>query len=272
MPEKPVTPSSLLEDLSDELEFLAEVVEARGGDLRRLGNVFEKLSTYYRALGICRLSGEGNVDEFFQYLVQSALTRRHYLAGIREGDRDARFRRATFIEPAFDAIAARQWQLASAVLQLTANEWSVGEEYEDDFCYAEFIRRIVTAPSSDVEDLLARWDRVLEGGKDLRLGVARALQARSGTEFEGALTSLLESSERTASKMADPVTGSFLANDETFFPNRWVSVEGLSLLAIAERLGMDARQEFLACPLLARRSTLSGFRSKGYPNIPYTEE
>jgi hypothetical protein len=270
MSDGPVTPASLIVELSEDIDILVEVAEERK-DLTRLGNVFEQLSTRYRALGICRLSAEGDVEEFFQYLVQSALTRRHYLAGVVNGG-DLRYRRASFVDPAFDAIAARQWRLVVDVFRLVAHEWSEGEEYEDDFCYAEFVRRAVTDPTVPADDVLARWERALEGGRDLRLDVARSLQSRDGAAFEASLADLLAAVQKKASEMADPVEGSLLATDEAFFPNRWVSIEGLALLAIAERLGVGTSQEFDACPPLARRARLSAFSPKGYPRVPYSHE
>jgi hypothetical protein len=203
--------------------------------------------------------------------VQSALTRRHYLGGVANGG-EARYRRASFVDPAFDAIATRQWRLAVDLFQLVAHEWSEGEEYEDDFCYAEFVRRAVTDPTVPADDVLARWERALEGRPDLRLEVARSLHARDGAAFESTLADLLAAVHKKASEMADPVEGSLLATDEAFLPNRWVSIEGLALLAVAERLGVATSQEFDTCPPLARRARLSGFSPRAYPFVPYSPE
>ena len=65
MPSAPVTPASLIPELKDGLAFLDEVIEARDGDLGRLGKSCEELCTHYRALGICHLSGEGDTDASF---------------------------------------------------------------------------------------------------------------------------------------------------------------------------------------------------------------
>jgi hypothetical protein len=270
LPDGPVTPTELLEDLSEAIDLFTEVAEERV-DLLRLGNVFEQLSMYYRALGICHLSAKGAVGDFLQYLVQSALTRRHYLAGVAGGG-EARYRRASFLDTVLDAMAARQWRLSASLFQSVAQTWTEGEEYEDDFCYADFLRRIATDAPAGIDDLLTRWEAVLEGHADVRLDVARAFVARSPGDFEQALSALLASAEQRAAAIADPVTGSLLADEETFFPNRWVSVEGLALLALAERVGIDAAQEFPACPPLARNGRLPGFRSKGYPNVAYVRE
>lgn len=273
MPFKPVVPSDVAEELGSHLDFLGEVVDARQQDLLQLGNVCEEFSTHYRALGICMLSENADVDGFFHHLIQSALTRRHYLQGVRAGGGgEPRYRRASFIDPVLDAIAAHQWQLATDIFALVSHEWLQGEEYEDDFAYADFLRRLLTQSSAGIDPLLEHWARVLEGGEDLRLDVAKALHTRDVDAFGDALRRLLRTKEAEARAMADPVDGSLLADDATFFPNRWVSIEGLALLTIAGRLGIEPPDEFQACPPLARAGEFGPFQSRGYPGIAFLNE
>jgi hypothetical protein len=272
MPYGPVTPTSAKEELADYIGLLTDAAEARH-DLAKMGKVCEDFSTHYRALGICLLSEDADVDGFFHYLVQSALTRRHYLQGIqRLGGGEPCYRRASFIDPAFDAIAAQQWRLAADIFGCVSHTWLEGEEYEDDYCYAEFIRRQVIENGAGAEQLLSHWNGVLEGGADRRLDVAKALHARDVTAFYESLTSLLNAKEAEARAIADPLSGSVRADELIFFPNRWVSVEGLALLAIANRQGLDLQEDFLACPPLARAGRFSNFLSRGYPNVVYTKE
>jgi hypothetical protein len=272
MPTGPVTPSSLIEDLGDEVEFLVEVAEERG-DAVRLGSVYEQLCAAYRALGICLLSGDGDVDGFFGYLIQSSLTRLHYLQAVRPaGGGEARYRRASFVDPAFDAIATRQWRLAGRIFAEMAPTFTEGEEYEDDFCYADFIRRLVDPSPVGVQELLAHWEDVLEGGQDRRLDVAKALVGKDPEVFADMLRALLDDQETKARAIADPVDGSIRADEITFFPNRWISVEGLALLALAERQNMTVSVPFPACPPLARVGIFGPFRSKGFPHVSFVKE
>ncbi len=273
MPYGPVTPSKAIQDVAEYLELLEDAAEARRGDLLKMGKVCEDFSAYYRALGICLLSGYADVDGFFHHVVQSALTRRHYLQGIqRLGGGEPGYRRASFIDPVLDAIAARQWHLADEIVHSVSHAWLEGEEYEDDFCYAEFLRRILTEGGAGVDELLARWEKALEGGVDLRLGVAKAIHARDQVAFSEALTRLLDAKDAEARRIADPIKGSMLASDLTFFPNRWVSVEGLALLALGERQGLGPLGEFSACPPLARGKGFAAFQPLGFPNVSFTQE
>lgn len=272
MPAEPVTPSALKEDLAAYVDFFTEVAETRAQPARA-GEEHEELSRYYRAMGICQLSGDADVDGFFHYLVQSALTRHHYLNAVQaSGGGDPRHRRASFIDPVFDAIAARQWKLAGNLFRLVAHNWTEGEEYEDDFCYAEVIGRLATDAPEGPEPLLARWQEILEGGDDRRLELTRALIARDKAAFSEALTALLAAQDAKARAIADPEDGSVLADEPPFFPNHWISIEGLALLALAERRGMEMPGMFKACPPLARTEVFSPFQSLGYPYANHTNE
>lgn len=272
MPSNLATPGSLIRELRDHIEFLGEVVDERH-DLTKLGKVCEEFCTYYRALGICLLSGDGNTDGFFHYLIQSALTRRYYLAGIAPlGSGDPAYRRASFLDPVFDAVAARQWRLAEEILGLISHTWSEGEEYEDDFCYADCVRCLVTGDDGAIQALVLRWTEILEGAADPRLPIVRSLAAREAPGFTEALNRFLRSEDAKARAAADPVTGRLVADEATFFPNKWVSVEGLALLAIAERRKIQVPEELVGCPPLAREAEFSPFKSQGFPHVAFTNE
>ncbi len=272
MPAEPVTPAALEPDLLGCVEFFTEVAETRGDPLEAPEELGE-LSRHYRALGICRLAADADVDGFFHYLIQSALTRRYYLeAAQAAGGGEPRHRRASLLEPVFDALAARQWRLARELSDLAPAEWTEGEEYEDDFCYAAFVRRSLLDPRADLAALLARWERILEGAPDPRLEVARSFAGRAPGAVAAALRSLLAHEDAKARALADPDAGSALAEELPFFPNGWVSVEALALLALAERHQLDVQGSFRACPPLARAGAFGAFRSRGFPHVSYTNE
>jgi hypothetical protein len=270
MPAEPLSPEDLKEDLTAYVDFCTEVAEARV-DPAKCGEEFEDLSRYYRALGICQLSGDADIDGFFHHLIQSALARRHYLTGVQGGG-DPRYRRASFLDPALDAMAARQWKLAGALFGLVSPTWTEGEEYEDDFCYADAIRRLTTDAPEPLEPLLAHWEEVLEGGEDRRLPLVKALIAGDPAAFNEALTDHLSAEDAKQRKIADPEDGCSLADEPPFFPNHWVSVEGLALLALAEKRGMEVPDLFKGCPPPARTGVFGPFRSPGFPYVKYTNE
>jgi hypothetical protein len=272
MPAESVTPAALEPGLLGCVDFFTEVAETRGNPIQAAEELGE-LSRHYRALGICRLSADADVDGFFHYLIQSALTRRFYLeAAQAAGGGEPRHRRASLLEPVFDAMAARQWRLTRELFDLASAEWTEGEEYEDDFCYAAFVRRSLLDPQADLAALLARWERILEGAPDPRLEVARSFVSRAPGAVAAALRSLLACEDVQARAMADPDSSSTLAGELPFFPNCWVSVEALALLALAERQQIDAPSPFRACPPLARAGVFGAFYSRGFPRVSYTNE
>jgi hypothetical protein len=267
MPSRPVTPESLGPEILLHLEGTIARAERNEGTAK-LGPIAEKLSVYYRALAICVLSDELDVDGFFVWLLHAPVTWRHYLVSVgSKGLGEPEYLAASKVDPLLDAMAARQWKLAARLAALSSPTWLEGLEYEDDFCYGDFLRRVVTG-NDGMADLLDRWGEVLEGGADPRLEVARAFHARDAAAFEQALRDLLEATEKKAMEMSDPLSGTPRASDPPFMPNRWISIEGLALLAAAERAGIPVDFELERCPRAVRSDQYAAYRPRGYPNQP----
>jgi hypothetical protein len=266
MPSRPITPESVGPEILLHLEGTIPRAERAEGT-EKLGPIAEKLSQYYRALAICVLADDLDVDGFFVWLLHSPLTWRHYLVSVGgKGLGDPRYLAASNVAPLLDAMAARQWKLAARLASFSSPTWLEGIEYEDDFCYGDFLRRVAGESASGMEALFDRWEKALEGGADPRLEVARAYQAREAAAFEEALRALLEANEKKAMEMSDPITGTPVASDPPFMPNRWISIEGLALLAAAERAGIPVEFEVEHCPRAARTSHYAAFAPRGYPN------
>jgi hypothetical protein len=68
----------LPEELASYARTLAELASSQTSS-QHLGGICQKLSQQYRALGISLLLREAEVDRFFHWLIQSALTRRFFL-------------------------------------------------------------------------------------------------------------------------------------------------------------------------------------------------
>lgn len=260
-----------IEELPDEIvphvNFLVEAA-SREQKAVRLGNLCNEISRHYRALGICLLLGEAEVDAFFHWLIQSALTRRYYLERCArdrlEGDRH---QRASFADPFLDAVAASQWSLARRIGELSPADWIPGAEYEDDFAYARFLHLLAepSTPETELAPLLDRYERALEGGADVRLDVSRALLDRDQPAFDGAFEALVGERRRKLDEIADPDLDSILAQDHAFEPNRHVFVEGLALLRFAEARGLATEVEYPTCPREARRKEYAAFQPLAFP-------
>jgi hypothetical protein len=261
-----ISPESLMPDLALAVEDLSERAERVDGK-PELARYAGDLCENYRALAICVLASDGDVDRFFHFLLHSPLTRRRYLSTAGSlADAPAKSKKASDVGPLLDAVAARQWALAAEIANLTFGQWVEDAEYEEDYCHGEYWRRKCLESGKDEFALLKRWETALEGGKDPRLDVARAFNAKDRPEFVEALAAFLSHNDATAAALANPLGGSALAEDPTFEPNRWVSIEGLAWLAIADRAGMILGEEFEGCPRIARTDQYAPFKPFAYPN------
>ncbi|ATB50041.1 Imm49 family immunity protein [Corallococcus macrosporus] len=257
----------LKEDLILYLGALAESASQQP-DVDSKGRVYLDLARHHRAYAICLLLEDADIDGFFHGLIQSALTWRYFLE--RGGAANASYRRASLNDAFLDAVAAAQWPLARGLASLSAQTWTQGEEYADDFAYARFLHLLIALPQPEpaaLERLLAQFEGALEGGTDARLDVAKALFVRDSEAFERAFRELLDAHAARMKRIADPWRDSALARDYTFKPNRYVLVEGLALLHIAESLGLKVAPEYRFCPDLARRRDYAPFEPLGFPGV-----
>jgi hypothetical protein len=257
----------LPEEIASYARMLAETASNQLPS-QHLGGLCHKLSQQYRALGISLLLRETNIDLFFHWLIQSALARRYFLERCQtEGNHASPYRRASLAGPFFDALTATQWKLARSIATLSADSHLPGEEYEDDFAYARFLHLLTDFDAQDRTGLtttLDQFERALEGNPDVRLDLCRALLDRNQDAFDAAFDSLLLEHDLRMKKQQK----SILARDATFEPNRQVLVEGLALLQVATRLGLQTRPEYRFCPGLVRRVAYAPFKPLAFPLIP----
>lgn len=260
---------SLEEAFDDSLayaNFLIENVSA-ARSVGTIGEVCVELSGYYRALGICELLLDCDVDAFFHSLIQGALTRKYYLARcVQEGQLDQPERRATILGPMFDSIAANQFGLAGEIASMASSfRW---EDFEDDidFAYAGVIHALVSplgVGSSILSAALDAYEVVLEGQNEERLSVCRALERHEEQVFAESFLLLLDAHEEQMVNLKSSIR----SNESTYAPNCFIFVEGLALLRIAERAGLKTQREYPLCPSLARLSTYSPFVPSSFPNL-----
>jgi len=241
-----------------------------------MGKLCNDISKYYRALGICGVLLNADTDVFFHGLIQSALTRKYYLNRcVEENVLNNPARKASFVGPFLDAIAANQFRLAVKIASLSPDRWWKGYEYEEDFTYAYFLHKFVYFNDINLGDLRIIFDsfeNLLEEQSSERLEICRAFLYSDQAQFEEAFSNLLDSHEKNMEEIADPNLDSILAQEYTFEPNRWIFVEGLAILRIAERLGFQTEKEYKYCPSIARLSDFRPFISDSFPYLAWETE
>ncbi len=262
----PATPQTLGPLLVAQIETLIGWARQKEGTAG-LGEKTEDLCRSYRALAICTLSEGADTTGFFHWLLHSPIMRKYYLETVdQKGLGAPQYRRVGFVDPILDAMAARQWELAVQIGHLSATDWLEGFEYEEDYCYGEFLRLAARGAMTEIPVVLSRWARVIGGGEDLRLTLAESIASHDSPGFEFGLRSLLQDAAARANQAASPDEGSVLASEYSFHPNRWVSIEGLALLAIAEREKIGVDFELEGCPRIARAANYPPFQPRAYPN------
>lgn len=262
-----------MDDLLDDTVEYANVlidVAAHQTSAAALGKLCTNIARHYRAMGVYDLLMHADVDGFYYGLIQSGLTRLHYLRRCAEeglhGDPE---QAAGVADPLLDAIAADQLRLAEEIARLAADDWMKGYEYEDDFAYARFIGQLVAEDGPEpMRATLDRFARALEGQYAPRLTVCEALLDRDQDGFDEGFADLVTAHVDRMEAVADPVEDSALAQEYTFEANRWVFVEGLALLRLAERRGLATEAEYDRCPSTARRPPTKPFVPASFPNLP----
>lgn len=201
----------------------------------------------YRVLAIGSLLLTGRSKHFSFFLPQSGRAFSHYLAHA-----GAAGPRLSLYAPFFDAVGAGDFEGAADIARRSRGSWAQGEEYEEDFLFVAFLMRhfFLEAPVAECEDLLARYERALQGAEDLRLDLCRALLQGDSEAFNDALTRYLEDRKTTQDKRSETT----VLSEEEKATWAHVSIEALALVRLAERKGLETEEEYLFVPSIAREA------------------
>jgi hypothetical protein len=239
------------EQLAWEIAFWLDSFEDPDYPLDQLGKLVEEMGEKLRALGIVLLLTNADSDAFYYNLIRSGRARRAYLQRIHDdGAMDDHHFASGRYQPFLDAVAANEKELAEEIVRLSPSDWRQSAEYEDDFCYAQLLHRLLEASSGadEVEALFEKFEAHLDGEDDARLNICRALATSDQEDFDDAFQALIEAREvqiaedQERGKLEEPKT----------VAQRHVFVEGLAILRLAESRGISTTREYPLCPSLAR--------------------
>lgn len=221
-------------------------------NLEELGGIGVDLSRKLRGLAIITLLTTGDCDKFCHNLIRSGRVREHFLTRMRQVPGQADHHLASGrVDPLLDALAAGDVDLAHRIAWISPRTWEPQREYEDDFCYAQILHRLIHGVQSPTvyQPFIDQFDKALKGRHSERLEVVKALVQRDQAAFEQAFDALLDARRKeilAAIKRAQ-------IEDPVVLAERQVYVEGLALLRLAERQGLQTLPDYLYCPSLARR-------------------
>jgi len=239
----------IIDELRDQLSVL------QGNfPLGTLGKVYEEIGELFVGLACCSLLLDADVFKYQRQLTWSAYSRRRYLkrckAATVVGDL---YQARSRSEAVFCALAAGDQKLGVEIGDLSPDGPIADGEYPDDFAYHRLVHAMAaTATDDTLTDLVARYEKELDGGPSERLDVMTALCARDVAAFESAFPALVivQASAMEEERIVN-------AEIPSFEPRSSLFIEGLALLRLAEERGMRPGQEYLPlCPSLARVNPL----------------
>jgi len=155
-------------------------------------------------------------------------------------------------EPYFDALACGDLSAQQTIRTRAPSAWNKDYEYEDDFLYLRFVLYASESPQPDKigEDILKRFEAVLDGQSDARFDLCKALHERDADAFNPHLFQWLkkQSADNDGLIEADNI------DPDHAVTTARLSVEGLAWLKLAEQRGLPVHDEYPLIPSLARVS------------------
>jgi hypothetical protein len=204
-----------------------------------------------RSLAIMALVSKGNRMLFAQNLTRSGRVRFTYLDRLRRENVSDDYHSASGrIDGLMDAITASDLELARQIVGASRASLLIGAEYEDDFCYAQLIHRLVTGETDEAATMpyIKQFEDVLDGQPSGRLDVCRALLGPDQAAFDEAFDALIL--DREAQIAADKAR--FQLEEPEVMANRLIFIEGLAVLRLAALRGLETEPEYRLCPGIAR--------------------
>ena len=212
---------------------------------------FFTISFSYRILALCAMLQEADVEAFKNFLCKSGYARLYFLRLTSDGRVfPPKFLCASKNLPFTDALAAGDLNTASSIAILSPQTHFDGVEYEDDFLFFHFLHRIICDPENhrQHEQILSRWNDVLEDASSSYLNICRALLLGDENYFESAFDSFIERRTEALSEWKETLT----FDPELEATEGKIFIEGLAVLRIAEIKGIPTRPEYRFVPRLTR--------------------
>ena len=221
-------------------ERLPDVLAGRGG---RKG--MQDFCEAWRRLAVSTLLQRGTPDDFFANLFRSGRAWLWYLERMASAPDDLTSQALPFL----DALACNDLDGARGIAQRSRKAHQTDDEYEEDFLYLRFLMDLLTGPDEALPPLLARYEKVLDGNEDFRLGVCQALLARDGGALDEALDAVMAEKKARAERL---LAKDALDPDDAATTER-VSIEGLAVVRLAALRGMKLRKAHPLIPPVARK-------------------
>lgn len=245
----------ILEDyglpLAYEAAFLMQPMEDPSLPVAEIGELSLTVCQKLRSIAIIALLSKGDPTLFAQNLIRSGRVRLAYLQRLRrERVENDHHRASARVDGLMDTVAASDLGLGRRIVVASRSSWLRGAEYEDDFCYAQLIHRLVLQEPDEAaaNALIEQFEKVLDGQTSARLDVCRALLNRDQAAFNEAFDNLIR--EQESQIAADKAR--YQLEEPEVMSQRLIFVEGLAVLRLATLHGLKTEPDYLFCPSIAR--------------------
>jgi hypothetical protein len=253
---------SVLQSIANATAALEELIPGLVAGQWRSAREIHALCAYFRMRGVCRMLSEGTVDGLHLNQMQDAGAYLHWLVEAEEAEKVT-----SLAQPAFAAVAAGYWQAAEQIATHSRISHNPRFEHEDDFLYVFFIMQRYLRGASDAEQRrsLTEYERVLDGQRDVKLDLCRALCDHAQDDFEDALVELLQHRQRTL----DALAAEGKLSDEHLEWARPFATEGLALLRIGEREGFTLSGYYPTIPEMTRSVAVRSWSPSAWRALDY---
>lgn len=217
---------SVEEELGElEGELVDAVSTVERVDLASADKLNVAFSRKLRRLAVLQFAEHEDVGELRSTLSRSALVREAYLERCAGQDVSSLAHYAIGrYQALLDAIAAHRWDRAGAIVSLSPTTWQKGKEARADFLYGSILSALVTDRREDARALYEELRAEDDAYSRVRCAVFGAMLGATEGGLEAAFRPLVAES-------SDPVV-----------------VEGVALLVLAKRMGLEVPAGLDRCP------------------------
>lgn len=228
-------------------ETIDEIEQER--DPATLDKLVRQLCDDFEVLAVASLLVDGKPQSFFTNLCRAAANWARYLEY-----RDARqWPKAPVVHtaPMVGAMVAGQWGLATALAQTASSGERRATDYEDEYQYARLLIELAKCRgrrTAEVASLLAAVVGADQGLFAPKLAVVEALLAAEAGEIRERFADAVSHYDQQVEEQSKMLT----IDQRKLEPRKYLWLEGLAFLRLAELNGIEIADNYLYCPPLAR--------------------
>lgn len=237
-----------IQELAHEVAFWMQGLDEPLPALDEHASLVRQLCGQLRSLAIMVLLHAAKTDRFHHNLIRSGRLRLAFLERCAsEGAVHEHDFVSGVVEPVHDAMAAGDWPLAMALVRTAPATYRPGHEYEDDHHHVQLLGQLMAGDAAAAAAALQHYVRSIGGEPDARAAVFEALIAGDPRAFDTAFECLVEA---RLAEIRHEVARGGLSSPSVLAP-RHLFIEGVALLGLARRLGLQPADDYRLCPALA---------------------